>query len=63
MVAALDRLLAACRDARQLWAGADADEVLLLVSFLWKTGRRPDWPERTERLLGIVIDGLRAPGS
>lgn len=61
VAAALDQLLAACKEARQLRPEADADEVLLLVSFLWKTTSGAEWQERTERLLGIVIDGLRTP--
>ncbi|MET8684635.1 TetR/AcrR family transcriptional regulator [Streptomyces sp. NPDC004732] len=61
VAAALEQLLTACKEARQLRPGADAGEVLLLVSFLWKTTSGPEWPKRTERLLGIVIDGLRTP--
>ncbi|WP_353940551.1 TetR/AcrR family transcriptional regulator [Streptomyces sp. HUAS MG91] len=59
VAAALDQLLTACDDAGQLRSGARADEVLLLVSFLWKVDNGPGWHERTERMLGIVIDGLR----
>ncbi|MEU6821092.1 TetR/AcrR family transcriptional regulator [Streptomyces atriruber] len=61
VAAALDQLLTACKEARQLRPGADADEVLLLVSFLWKTTGGSEWQARTERLLGIVVDGLRTP--
>ncbi|MET8682812.1 TetR/AcrR family transcriptional regulator [Streptomyces sp. NPDC004732] len=59
VVAALDQLLTACKDTKQLRLDADADEVLLLVSFLWKTDSGPDSQERSERMLTIVIDGLR----
>ncbi|MGW6529265.1 TetR/AcrR family transcriptional regulator [Streptomyces venezuelae] len=59
VAAALDQLLTACGDAQQVRPGTDADEVLLLVSFLWKAGSGPDRQGRTERLLRIVIDGLR----
>ncbi|MFE6887176.1 TetR/AcrR family transcriptional regulator [Streptomyces sp. NPDC057694] len=59
VVAALDQLLTACKDAGHLRPGADADEVLLLVSFLWRAESGPDWQERTDRMLGIVVDGLR----
>lgn len=59
VASALDQLLGACGDAGLLRPGARADEVLLLVSFLWKVDNGPDWQERTDRMLGIVIDGLR----
>ncbi|MEU0299348.1 TetR/AcrR family transcriptional regulator [Streptomyces sp. NPDC006175] len=59
VVAALDLLLTACKEAGELRPDADADEVLLLVSFLWKADG-PDWQERGERMLAVVIDGLRA---
>ncbi|MFI6701267.1 TetR/AcrR family transcriptional regulator [Streptomyces sp. NPDC050509] len=60
VIAALDQLLTACKAAERLRADADADEVLLLVSFLWRTDSGPDWQERTGHMLAIVIDGLRA---
>ncbi|MYS22807.1 transcriptional regulator, TetR family [Streptomyces sp. DvalAA-14] len=60
VITALDQLLAACKTAGQLRTDADADEVLLLVSFLWKADNGPDWQERTGHMLAIVIDGLRA---
>ncbi|MEV3928315.1 TetR/AcrR family transcriptional regulator [Streptomyces sp. NPDC049944] len=59
VIDALDRLLTACKEAGRVRPDADADEVLLLVSFLWKADG-PDWQERGERMLAIVIDGLRA---
>ncbi|WP_406148887.1 TetR/AcrR family transcriptional regulator [Streptomyces sp. NBC_01012] len=59
VIGALDRLLTACKEAGELRPDADADEVLLLVSFLWKAGGS-DWQERAARMLTIVIDGLRA---
>jgi AcrR family transcriptional regulator len=60
VIAALDRLLTACKEAKQLRSDADADEVLLLVSFLWKADSGPDWQERTGHMLAIIVDGLRA---
>ncbi|MEU6847866.1 TetR/AcrR family transcriptional regulator [Streptomyces sp. NPDC046716] len=58
VAAALGQLLGACDAAGRLRQGADADEVLLLVSFLWKVDGGPDRLDRTERMLGIVVDGL-----
>ncbi|MYT75257.1 MULTISPECIES: TetR/AcrR family transcriptional regulator [unclassified Streptomyces] len=59
VAAALDQLLGACEAAAPLRPGTNADEVLLLVSFLWKVDDGPDWHERTDRMLSIVVDGLR----
>ncbi|MZD05724.1 TetR family transcriptional regulator [Streptomyces sp. SID5785] len=63
VTAALDPILTACEEARQVRPGVQAPEVLLLVSFLWRAGGGPDGQGRTDRLLGIVIDGLRGPRS
>ena len=91
VVAALDRLLAAGKDAGQVRADATAEEVLLLGSSLWETGGasaggggaeagadaesgdgagtsagavRQERQERRERMLTMLVDGLRAgPGS
>ncbi|MEE1802720.1 TetR family transcriptional regulator [Streptomyces sp. JV176] len=60
VIAALDQLLTACKAAKRLRPDVDADEVLLLVSFLWKADSGPDWQERAGHMLAIVIDGLRA---
>ncbi|MFB4424293.1 TetR/AcrR family transcriptional regulator [Streptomyces sp. QL37] len=59
VIAALDRLLSACKEAGELRPDVAAGEVLLLVSFLWKADGA-DWQERGERMLAIVMDGLRA---
>jgi AcrR family transcriptional regulator len=58
VIAALDRLLSAGKAAHQLREDVDADEVLLLVSFLWKVDTGPGWKKRTQRLLAVVLDGL-----
>ncbi|MFE6888367.1 TetR/AcrR family transcriptional regulator [Streptomyces sp. NPDC057694] len=58
---ALGRLLTAGQETGGLRRDADADEVLLLVSFLWKADGGADWQSRAEHALGIVLDGLRAP--
>ncbi|MFE9723679.1 hypothetical protein ACFYQ5_08805 [Streptomyces sp. NPDC005794] len=59
VVAAPDRLLTAGKEAERLSPGAYADEVVPLVSLLWKTGG-PDRQERGERKPAMVIDGLPA---
>jgi len=60
VIAALDQLLTAGKAAKQLRPDVDADEVLQLVSFLWKGDSGPDWQERADHMLAIVMDGLRA---
>ena len=60
VIAALDRLVTAAQADGQVRPDIDADGLLLLVSFLWKTDTGPDWEERTRHLLAIVLDGLRA---
>jgi hypothetical protein len=47
----------------EIRADADADEVLLLVGFLWRLDD-DGWAERSARLLDVVMDGLsRTPRS
>ncbi|MGW4651023.1 TetR/AcrR family transcriptional regulator [Kitasatospora sp. NPDC004289] len=62
VVDAIERLLAACREAGEVRPDVDAADVLLLVGFLW----RVDWTDapdgRAQRLLGIALDGLRLRG-
>ncbi|MFI7387229.1 TetR/AcrR family transcriptional regulator [Streptomyces sp. NPDC049813] len=57
---ALEQVLAACAAAGRLRPGTHADEVLLLVSFLWQADGEPVGRESTARMLSIVIDGLCA---
>ena len=54
---AITLLLQAGRDAGQLRPDIDADEVLLLVGFLWRIDN-DDWERRTSHLLDVVMDGL-----
>ncbi|RDG39148.1 TetR/AcrR family transcriptional regulator [Streptomyces corynorhini] len=60
VIAALDRLLGAGKAAKRLRPDVEAEEVLLLVSFLWKADGGPDWQERGAHMLAIVVDGLCA---
>jgi AcrR family transcriptional regulator len=57
---AITLLLAAGQAAGQIRPDIDADEVLLLVGFLWRIDN-DDWERRTTHLLNVVMDGLR-PG-
>ncbi|WP_437082765.1 TetR/AcrR family transcriptional regulator [Streptomyces sp. enrichment culture] len=57
--AALDLLLSAGKEARQVRPDAEADEVLLLGACLWQTGGGPASRERCRRMLTLILDGLR----
>jgi AcrR family transcriptional regulator len=59
VVDAIGRLLRACQEAGAVRTDVDAEELLLLVSFLWHGDQDTSWPERSGRMLGIVLDGLR----
>ncbi|MET9185517.1 TetR/AcrR family transcriptional regulator [Streptomyces tendae] len=59
-VAALDLLLKAGKEARQVRSDAEAEDVLLLGTCLWRAEDRPAWRERRLRMLTVIIDGLRA---
>ncbi|MFH8462593.1 TetR/AcrR family transcriptional regulator [Streptomyces sp. NPDC017991] len=60
IVAALDLLLNAGKEARQVRPDAEAEEVLLLGSSLWRGDGGPSCPDRSRRMLTVIIDGLRA---
>ncbi|MDQ1033803.1 AcrR family transcriptional regulator [Streptomyces sp. V3I8] len=60
LVAALELLLRAGKEARQVRPDAAADEVMLLGSCLWRNDGGPACPERGRRMLTVIIDGLRA---
>ncbi|MDQ0772026.1 AcrR family transcriptional regulator [Streptomyces aurantiacus] len=59
-VAALELLLRAGKEARQVRPDAEADDVLLLGSSLWRTDGGTAYQERSRRMLTVIIDGLRA---
>jgi AcrR family transcriptional regulator len=55
---AITLLLEAGQAAGQIRADVDADEVLLLVGFLWRLDN-DGWEKRAAHLLDLVMDGLR----
>ncbi len=57
---AITLLLQAGQAAGQIRPDIDADEVLLMVGFLWRIDN-DDWERRTTHLLDVVMDALR-PG-
>jgi AcrR family transcriptional regulator len=59
---AITLLLSAGQAVGQLRPDVDADEVLLLVGFLWRLDN-DDWERRATHLLDLVMDGLRPPAA
>jgi len=62
---ALSMLLHANEQAGAIRAGLDPADVLILMGFLWRIDPIGDWRSRSDRLLDLFMDGLRAgaPGS
>jgi AcrR family transcriptional regulator len=60
VIGAITLLLRACEDAGSVRGGLDPDDVLLVMGFLWRIDPGDDWETRTNRLLDLVMDGLRA---
>lgn len=60
MVGALDRLLKACAAAGAFRADVDAEDVLLILGFLWRIKPGPGSHAQARRLIDLLIDGLRA---
>ena len=61
MVGAIDRMLRACEAADAIRHGIDAEDLLLLLGFLWRVEPGREGNARAERLLQFVISGLQAP--
>jgi AcrR family transcriptional regulator len=59
VTAAIARLLNAGRDAGVVRDDVEAEDLLLLVAFLWRGDRGAEWERRSRHLLEIVLDGLR----
>ncbi|GAA2584114.1 TetR/AcrR family transcriptional regulator [Winogradskya consettensis] len=57
VIEAITSLLTAGQRAGALRPDLDAEEVLLLVGFLWRL-ENEDWENRSRHLLDIVMDGL-----
>lgn len=60
VAAAVGRLLDAGERDGSVRAGLDPADVLLLMGFLWRAGPDGDGRERTERVMDLAIEGLRA---
>lgn len=60
MVAATGLLLRACEDSGDFRKGVDPEDLLLLLGFLWRIKPGTSGKDRAERLLSVLIDGLRS---
>lgn len=61
MVGAVDHLLRACEKSGDIVPGADAEDVLLLLGFLWRIRPGKAAEAQADRLLTLVFRGLGAP--
>jgi len=60
VIGAIGTLLRAGQAAGTIRPDVEAEEVLLLVNFLWTGDRDPGWEQRSGHMLQVVLDGLRA---
>jgi AcrR family transcriptional regulator len=63
MVGAVDHLLRACEASGAVRSGANAEDVLLLLGFLWRIKPGAAGAAQASRLLALVLRGLGAPHS
>jgi AcrR family transcriptional regulator len=59
VIAAIALLLDAGKQAGSLRPDVDAEEVLLMVGFLWRIDLDADWEPRSRHMLILVMDALR----
>lgn len=59
MVGAIDQLLRACETSGGIRKGVDAEDMLLLMGFLWRIEPGRKGEARAKRLLSLVMNGLK----
>ena len=60
MVAAVRRLMQACEGSSDIRSGANPEDFLLLIKFLWQASPGPDGVAQTKRILAFLFLGLGA---
>ena len=60
---AADSLLTAASEAGTIRTDLDAQDLLRAMGALWQILDQPDWEERSDRLIRLLMDGLRAGAS
>jgi AcrR family transcriptional regulator len=63
VLSAIHLMLAAGQAAGSLRTDVSAEDVLLLVGFLWRLDLRDNWPAQSARLLNVIMDGLEPTGT
>jgi hypothetical protein len=58
MVGAIDHLLRACEASGDFQPRADAEDVLLVLGFLWRVPAGPTGEARANRLIELIMRGL-----
>lgn len=58
VIDAITTLLDACKQDGAVRKDVEAEEVLLLVGFLWRIDPDDNWSTRTTRMLDLVMNGL-----
>jgi AcrR family transcriptional regulator len=59
VIGAITLLLDAGKEQGAMRPDVDAEEVLLLVGFLWRIDLDSDWETRSHHMLDLVMDALR----
>jgi AcrR family transcriptional regulator len=62
MLNAVRQLMNACESSGEIQAGADAEDFLMLLGFLWQIPPTPEGEARVKRLLALAFRGLSAEG-
>lgn len=62
VVGAIALLLAAGQQDGAIRSDVDAEELLLLLGFLWRIDNADEWDTRSSHLLDLVMDALRTQG-
>ncbi|MCU1361153.1 MAG: TetR/AcrR family transcriptional regulator [Ilumatobacteraceae bacterium] len=62
MIAAIDALLSAGVTAGTLRADVDAEDVLFATGGIWQVTADERWRDRAERMVGLIVDGIRRVG-
>lgn len=57
---AIELLIRTNREAGTIRPNATTDVFLLAIAGIWQIGSHGDWRPQSGRLLGLVMDGLRA---
>jgi len=58
VVDTMDLLMRACREAGEIRTDVDAEDLLLLLGFLWRVEPDEDGRARSDHLLDVVMDAL-----